>query len=133
MTSAKRERPGSGFSRRILSVLMGASSENSRAIESQKLLNYGFQNFDAVQLYKKAEAVGSYPVWKGQQPEIKAGFAEDVMVTVPKAQATAVRKAFATWKATGMGLEFTEVDQLSEADRAEIARLLRQDDEGSSR
>jgi serine-type D-Ala-D-Ala carboxypeptidase (penicillin-binding protein 5/6) len=91
VSSAKREQPGSGFSRRILSVLMGASSENSRAIESQKLLNYGFQNFDAVQLYKKADAVGSYQVWKGQQPEIKAGFAEDVMVTVPKTQATAVK------------------------------------------
>ena len=91
VSSAKREQPGSGFSRRILSVLMGASSENSRAIESQKLLNYGFQNFDAVQLYKKAEPVGSYQVWKGRAPEIKAGFAEDVMVTVPKAQVTSVK------------------------------------------
>ena len=63
---------------------MGASSENSRAIESQKLLNYGFQNFDVVQLYKKARAIGSYQVWKGQAPEVKVGFADDVMVTVPK-------------------------------------------------
>lgn len=91
ISSAKRDQSGSGFSRRILSVLMGASSENSRAIESQKLLNYGFQNFDAVQLYKKSDAVGSYQVWKGQRPEIKAGFAEDVMVTVPKTQASAVK------------------------------------------
>ena len=91
ISSAKREQPGSGFSRRILSVLMGASSENSRAIESQKLVNYGFQNFDAVQLYKKSDAVGSYQVWKGQRPEIKAGFAEDVMVTVPKTQTSAVK------------------------------------------
>ena len=91
VSSARREQPGSGFSRRILSVLMGASSENSRAIESQKLLNYGFQNFDAVQLYKKADTVGSYQVWKGQRPEIKAGFGEDVMVTVPKAQVSAVK------------------------------------------
>jgi D-alanyl-D-alanine carboxypeptidase (penicillin-binding protein 5/6) len=92
ISSAKREQPGSGgFSRRILSVLMGASSENSRAIESQKLLNYGFQNFDAVQLYKKDQPVGSYQVWKGQRPETKAGFVEDVMVTVPKAQVSAVK------------------------------------------
>jgi D-alanyl-D-alanine carboxypeptidase (penicillin-binding protein 5/6) len=91
ISSARREQPGSGFSRRILSVLLGASSENSRAIESQKLLNYGFQNFDAVQLYKKGAAVGSYQVWKGQAPEIKAGFGEDVMVTVPKSQVSAVK------------------------------------------
>jgi D-alanyl-D-alanine carboxypeptidase (penicillin-binding protein 5/6) len=72
-------------------VLIGASSENSRAIESQKLLNYGFQNFDAVQLYKKGAGVGSYQVWKGQSPEVKAGFDQDVMVTVPKAQVGAVK------------------------------------------
>ncbi|HZH07670.1 MAG TPA: D-alanyl-D-alanine carboxypeptidase family protein, partial [Lautropia sp.] len=91
ISSARREQPGSGFSRRILSVLIGASSENSRAIESQKLLNYGFQNFDAVQLYRKGAAVGSYQVWKGQAQEVKAGFTDDVMVTVPKAQVSAVK------------------------------------------
>ncbi len=91
ISSAKREQPGSGFSRRLLTVLMGASSESSRAVESQKLLNYGFQNFDAVQLYKKGDQVGSYQVWKGQVPEVKAGFADDVMVTVPKTQVTAVK------------------------------------------
>ena len=35
---------------------------------------------------------------------------------VPKAQADAVRQAFATWKAVGIGLDFTEVQQLSEAE-----------------
>jgi hypothetical protein len=35
---------------------------------------------------------------------------------VPKVQADAVRNAFAEWKATGIGLEFTEVNQLSEAE-----------------
>ena len=35
---------------------------------------------------------------------------------VPKAQADAVRQAFATWKAVGIGLDFTEVNQLSEAE-----------------
>ena len=91
ISSAKREQAGSGFSRRILSVLLGASSENSRAVESQKLLNYGFQNYDAVQLYKKDEVVGSYQVWKGKLPEVKVGFAKEVMVTVPKAQASGVK------------------------------------------
>ena len=91
ISSAKREQAETGFSRRILAVLMGASSESSRAIESQKLLNYGFQNFDAVQLYKANAPVGSYQVWKGKLPEIKAGFAQDVMVTVPKAQVSGVK------------------------------------------
>jgi D-alanyl-D-alanine carboxypeptidase (penicillin-binding protein 5/6) len=91
ISSSKRPQPESGVERRILSVLMGASSETSRAIESQKLLNYGFQNFDAVQVYKKDQVVDSYPVWKGKAPQIKAGFARDVMVTVPRAQAGNVK------------------------------------------
>lgn len=91
ISSAKREQPGSGFSRRVLSVLMGATSESSRAVESQKLLNYAFQNFDVVQVYKKGAEVGSYQVWKGKSPEVKVGFAQDVMVTVPKAQVASVK------------------------------------------
>ncbi len=94
ISSARREQPGSGVSRRVLSVLLGASSESSRAIESQKLLNYGFQNFEAVQLYKKGAAVGTYQVWKGRTPEIRAGFADDVTVTVPKSQVAAVKGEF---------------------------------------
>lgn len=35
---------------------------------------------------------------------------------VPKTQADAIRDAFATWKAVGIGLEFQEVGQLSEAE-----------------
>ncbi len=77
---------GSQFSRRILSVLLGASSDATRATESQKLLNYGFQNFEALQLYRKNQPVGNHPVWKGQQPTVSAGFADDVLITAPRAQ-----------------------------------------------
>lgn len=78
---------GSPFSRRILSVLMGATSDATRATESQKLLNYGFQNFEALQLYRKNQPVGQHPpVWKGQQATVAAGFADDVLITAPRSQ-----------------------------------------------
>ena len=77
---------GSPFSRRILSVLMGATSDATRATESQKLLNYGFQNFETLQLYRKNQPVGNHPVWKGQQATVAAGFADDVLITAPRAQ-----------------------------------------------
>jgi len=55
---------------------MGASSDATRATESQKLLNYGFQNFEALQLYRKNQPVGQHPpVWKGQQATVAAGVA----------------------------------------------------------
>ena len=74
-------------SRRLVSVLLGSTSESVRAQESQKLLNWGFQFFDAVKLYDKQQAVKEIEVWKGDQSRLKAGFLSDFVVTVPKGQA----------------------------------------------
>ncbi len=43
-------------------------------------------------------------------------FAGSSHFAVPKAQADAVRQAFTTWKGLGIGLQFVEVQQLSEAE-----------------
>ncbi len=91
IASSKRDQPNGGQSRRLLTVVLGAASESSRAIESQKLLNYGFQNFDAVKLYGKGQAVGTYEVWKGKTAELKAGFDQDVMITVAKGQSDKIK------------------------------------------
>ena len=73
--------------RRLLSVVLGASSESARAIEAQGLLNYGFQFYDSVQLYQSGQAVSSLRVWKGAAREVPAGFVVDRYVTLPKGQA----------------------------------------------
>jgi serine-type D-Ala-D-Ala carboxypeptidase (penicillin-binding protein 5/6) len=72
--------------RRLVSVLMGATSESGRAQESQKLLNWGFQFFDAVKLYGAGEAIRPIEVWKGASREVKAGLRKDLFVTVPKGE-----------------------------------------------
>jgi D-alanyl-D-alanine carboxypeptidase (penicillin-binding protein 5/6) len=77
--------------RRLLSVLLGASSDAVRAQESLKLLNYGFQFYDAVQLYAKDQAVSSLKVWKGSEKTVKAGFASDFILAVPKGLAPRVK------------------------------------------
>ncbi len=73
--------------RRLLSVLLGSTSESARAQESQKLLNWGFQFFDSVKLHKGKDLVKAIEVWKGAAEEVKAGFAGDIIVTVPKGHA----------------------------------------------
>jgi len=78
ITSAKRE------SRRLISVVLGTASDNMRASESQKLLNYGFQNFDTHRLYQKGQTVATLPVWKGSDNSLKAGVAQDLYVSLPK-------------------------------------------------
>ena len=72
--------------RRVLSVLLGSTSESTRAQESQKLLNWGFQFFDAVRLYAAGVSVKEIEVWKGAKGMLKAGFRNDLVVAVPKGQ-----------------------------------------------
>ncbi len=91
IASAHRRQPGLDVERRLISVVLGATSESARAIESQKLLNYGFQNFDAVRVYAKDQPAGSYRVWKGKADAIAGGFDADLVVTVPRGQADKVK------------------------------------------
>lgn len=78
ISSAKRD------TRRLISVVLGTKSDAVRAQESLKLLNFGFQAYDAVKLYAKDDAVANLPVWKGQAKTLKAGFTEDFIMVVPK-------------------------------------------------
>ena len=83
IASAKRPNGKSG-ERRLISVVLGTTSDQSRSQESQKLLNWGFQNFDTVKLYSKGEALATEEVWKGSKNTIKIGFDHDIFLTVPK-------------------------------------------------
>ena len=73
--------------RRLLSVLMGSTSESGRAQESLKLLNWGYQFFDSVKLFGSGEAVRTLEVWKGASRAVKAGVKGELYVTVPKGEA----------------------------------------------
>ena len=73
--------------RRVLAVVLGASSDAARASEAQKLLNWGFQAFDTVQLYQSGKQVTTLRVWKGAAPEVPAGFLADRYLTLPKGKA----------------------------------------------
>ena len=70
--------------RRVLAVVLGANSDAARASEAQKLLNWGFQAFDTVQLYQSGKQVAALRVWKGAVPEVPAGFLADRYLTLPK-------------------------------------------------
>ncbi len=73
--------------RRLISVVLGAASEDARAQDSLNLLNWGFTAFDTVKLYDKGRAVSQLKVFKGAQNTVGAGFAEDFVVTVPRGMA----------------------------------------------
>ena len=78
VTSARRG------GRRLLSVVLGAAGDAARAVESQKLLNYGFQSWDGVRLYSGKQPVATLPVYKGAANSVKAGFVSDLHLAVPR-------------------------------------------------
>ncbi len=82
IATAKREAPGVG-QRRLLSIVLGASSENARATESQKLLNWGYTAFDAIKLFDANQAVVAPNVWKGRGNQVKLGRFAPIVVAVP--------------------------------------------------
>lgn len=69
--------------RRLIAVVLGASSEEARALEAQKLLNYGMQAWDSVRLYSRGQAVATMPVWQGIQPQVDLLAPDSIHVTVP--------------------------------------------------
>ena len=90
IASSKREQPGFG-SRRLLSVVLGATSMATRATETQKLLAWGFQNFDLARFYPAGQEVGKYQVWKGKTNEVSGIVNGGLIVTIPKGQTESVK------------------------------------------
>ena len=78
MASAKRG------DQRLISVVMGDTSENQRAVDSQALLNWGFRFFETHRLYEANKAISTQHVWKGGADEVRLGVAEPMLVSTPR-------------------------------------------------
>ena len=90
VATAKRDFPNVG-SRRLLTVVLGTVSENARANESQKLLNWGYTAFEAVKLFEAGQAVVTPAVWKGQSANLKLGQPNALVVAVPAGSAAQLK------------------------------------------
>ena len=69
---------------RLVSVVMGTDSDEARMRESQKLLSYGFRNFDTQTLYQEGINLQQLEVYFGQSEKVEVGVAEDITVTFPR-------------------------------------------------
>ena len=84
VASAVREMPNG--KRRLVSVVLGTASREARAGESQKLLNWGFQAWDAIRLFEAGKSIATVPVWKGTVAEAQLGAPGALFVSVPKGE-----------------------------------------------
>ena len=96
IATAKRDFPNLGTggapgSRRLLAIVLGAASENARANESQKLLNWGYTAYEAVKLFDAGQAVVTPSVWKGKSPTVKIGRPQAIVVAVAAGSAPKVK------------------------------------------
>ena len=78
MASAKRG------DQRLVSVVMGSSSENQRAVDSQALLNWGFRFFETHRIYDAGKAISKQKVWKGAADEVQLGVSQPLLVSTPR-------------------------------------------------
>ena len=90
VATARRDFPNVG-ARRLLSIVVGTDSENARANESQKLLNWGYTAFDAVKLFDANQPVATLPIWKGQVNALKLGSFQPLVVAVPAGSAAQIK------------------------------------------
>lgn len=75
---------------RLISVVMGTASEEARAIQTQKLLTYGFRYFETHKLYDANQILTNVPVFSGKQNAVDLGISEEVYITIPRGQAEAM-------------------------------------------
>ncbi|WP_186176757.1 D-alanyl-D-alanine carboxypeptidase family protein [Vibrio jasicida] len=78
---------------RLISVVMGAPSKQSRISQSKNLLSYGFRFYDTKQVAKQGEVQASAKVWKGDVSEIDLGFAQDAYLTLPRSLTAGLDKS----------------------------------------
>ncbi|NRP10984.1 MULTISPECIES: D-alanyl-D-alanine carboxypeptidase family protein [unclassified Marinobacterium] len=69
---------------RLISVVLGTTSDQARAQESQKLLAYGFRFFRNYPLYKAGQELNKPKVWKGMTDSVSLGLGGDLSLTIPR-------------------------------------------------
>ncbi len=69
---------------RLISVVLGTSSDKARTQSSQSLLNYGFRYFQSHKLYRADEVLQTARIWYGDQEQVSLGVGKDIFITIPR-------------------------------------------------
>lgn len=85
VASSKRENT------RMITVVMGTKSDESRATETQKLLAYGFRYFETSDVYKANTEITKTRVWSGKAPEVALVLSKDIRLTLPRGRQDALK------------------------------------------
>jgi len=87
--AASAERDG----RRLVLVLHGLENDKKRAQEAERILEFGFREFENYALFKAGDVVENAEVWLGEAPTVPLIVPTDVVVTLPRAERRALKVA----------------------------------------
>ncbi len=90
IASAKRDFPNLQ-GRRLVAIVLGASSEAARANEAQKLLNWGYTAYEGLKLFDADQPVLEPQVWKGAQDTVKLGQTQPIVLAVPAGSSSRIK------------------------------------------
>lgn len=90
IATAKRDFPNLQ-GRRLMAIVLGASSEVARANEAQKLLNWGYTAYEGLKLFDANQAVLEPPVWKGTEDTVKLGQPQAIVLAVPAGSSSRIK------------------------------------------
>ncbi len=80
--------------RRLIAVIMGADSPKGREDQARKLLHWGQQNFDTVEVLRNGKKVGSERVWYGDKEQVDVGTDQDFWMVLPKAELANIKAKY---------------------------------------
>jgi D-alanyl-D-alanine carboxypeptidase (penicillin-binding protein 5/6) len=72
---------------RLIAVVLGTRSMEARAVESQKLLSYGFRYYETHNVIQGEQAIQQVKVWKGLHSQVALGVSKDLALTIPRGSA----------------------------------------------
>lgn len=109
IATAKRDFPNLQ-GRRLVAIVLGASSELARANEAQKLLNWGYTAYEGLKLFDANQAVLEPQVWKGNADTVKLGQTQPIVLAVPAGSGSKIKTQVA--RADPLVAPFTKGQQV---------------------
>lgn len=79
---------------RLISVVMGVPTYKGREVESKKLLQWGFANFETIKSLPAAQSVAEQAVYYGEVNKVQLGSVQDSFVTIPKGRAADLKARY---------------------------------------
>lgn len=79
---------------RLISVVMGVPTYKGREVESKKLLQWGFANFETFKTLEAGKEISEQPVYYGDKGSVKLGTLQDSFITIPKGKQSELKARY---------------------------------------